>query len=226
MKYVVEQSNDSVRRYATNVRGDQSGNRIVWDSSPQQDVLVVQMPFGCNAVDSIESICAAMDGMLLPVDCYSEVPSMPGVWIRYVSSASYTRAAGCPLRTKASTYTIFCCRVDGDICYVSHQIMTAGNVPYSNIKLDIEVCLTKLTRTVGPPWRRRVEETGYYQITLPQDRANEVDDGDVYYTVAAAPDIYMPLTREMFRKGCVYIQTHDKPLFASRNDGLRIAVSQ
>ena len=87
MIYVVEHSDDPVHRYATNVRTDQSGNKIVWDSSPLQDVLVVQTQYGKNAVDSIESICAVMDGMLLPVDCYSEVPSMPGVWVRYVSFA-------------------------------------------------------------------------------------------------------------------------------------------
>ncbi len=223
MRYVMRENDDPARRYATHVRGSRSGQQLVWESSPGQDVLVVQTPYERDAVDDIQEIVAGMEGMALPVDCYVEVPVKPGTWVRYVPSTSYARNDGCPLRTKACTYTVFCCQVEGDTCVVYSQQMTnTGNLPYRRIRLEVDVQVRKLTRTVGPFWNRREEDTGYYQITLPKDRMNDVCDGDVYYTVAGAKDIEIPLTRAMFKQGYVYVQTFDMPVVATRNDGLQI----
>jgi hypothetical protein len=222
MQYVVIERDDTLRGFATNVRTDQSGTKIVWDASSGQDVLIVQTPYAYDALDIIDSICDAMTGMTLPSDVYVEISAMPGVWVRYVPSASFARNAGCPIRAKACTYTVFCCKRDGDTCNVYRQFMKAGNVPYRRIKLEINACVSKITRLVGPPWKRREEDTGYYQITLPKERAGDVDDGDVLYTVAGAGNIEIPLTKKMFERGYVYVQTHDKPALASRNDGLLV----
>ena len=46
--------------------------------------------------------------------------------------------------------------------------------------------------------------------------------GTVYYMVAGARGLQVPLTRRMFEQGYVYVQTFDKPNVESRNDGLKI----
>lgn len=223
MRYIVQTNQHSSKKYATHLRLDRQGESLIWESSPGQDVLVVQMAFNCHAVDSIENICQAMDGMELPKDCFVELASMPGVWVHYVTASAYARNGGCAMRAKACTYTIFCCDVQGEECTVYLQsVDRAGNLPYRNIRLQIPVQVQKITRTEGIfKWAHEVD-TGYYQILLPKEYAKDVDDGDIYYTVAGAGNMEIPITKQMFEHESIYIQTYDKPILASHNDGLKI----
>ncbi len=223
MRYVVRENPDPRKKYATHLRPDGEGRKIIWDASPKQDVLVVQTSYNHNALRSIESICRAMDGMALPHDRYMEIMSMPGTWVHFTSSLDYAKSGGCAMRVKACTYTIFCCEVHKDECVVySQDAEQANNLPYRNIKLEIPVQVQKMTTVEGLFFNKREVDTGFYQINLPAEYAETVDDGDLYYTVASAQHLEIPITREMFKHGSIYIKTYDKPLVASHNSGLAI----
>lgn len=225
MRYVVQKKPESQKMYATHLRTNAKADRLIWNASPDQDVLVVQTKYNSNALEEIETICEEMNAIELPTDRFTCITGLPNTWVRYVSSSDYTRDNGCMLNDKACSYTIFCTALKGDQCIVYYQDAgRAGNLPYRNIRLEIPIHVHKVTQTVG--FFRKVEvDTGFYQITLPREYEPNVGDGDVYYIVPSNVHLEIPITKKMFKNGVVFIRTNEKPKILSKFDGLRIIQS-
>lgn len=206
-------------RYATNLRRDKGAGNLKWNSARGQDVLLVQVPFGWNAEEIIGELCQAMEEENPPANRYVE--ALPGVWVRFVTAAENARMNGCPIHTEASTYYIFSCFVERDVCSIyappQNQAMISAsyNVP---MKIHVDVQMqTQMRRTAI--FHREEVFTGYYILTFPRDLAGSYRDGDLCCKVE---NMELPVTRQMLEQGVVYIKTEQKPDIYSRNKGLEL----
>lgn len=229
MRYILREKDSSIKGFATHVRLNGRADKLIWESSVGQDVLVVQTRYNSNALDKMDKVCSAMNGMRLPEERFAEVASLPETWVRYVSYSAYMRDDGCMLHDKACSYTVFCCEIQDDVCMVYTQDAgNAGNLPYCNIRLDILVQVHKFAQPKGIAdiikrfLGTREIEANYHQIMLPREQASSVGDGDLYYTVSCAKDLEIPITRQMFQNGTVYVKSYDEPQVASHNNGLHV----
>lgn len=204
--------------YATNLRQDRGTKNLTWDNNRGQDVLIVQTPFEHSAENLMEELCRLMEHAVLQVDSYTEMK--PGVWVRFVSAADKARMNnGCPINTEASTYSVFACCTEGDLCSIyapqKNQAMISA---YCSIPMQIHVDIQELTETEGF-FRKKVVKTGFYTISFPQNFAAGYHDGDLVYQVA---ELEIPLTRQMLELGLVYVKTELRPKVVSTNKGLKL----
>lgn len=214
MRYVYCPNDPS--RFATNLRRDQSKPNLMWDNARGQDVLIIQTPFQQNAVSVIEELCKAMSKVTIHPEKYTEV--CPGVWVRFVTAADKARMGGCPIHNEASTYTVFSCVTEGDICSIFAPQNQAMISAYCDIPMQIHVTISEETKTEG--WlKKKVVSTGYYTLSFPTGMANGFKDGDLAYKVR---NITIPVTKKMLQQGTVYIKTDSRPEIISKNKGLKL----
>ena len=204
--------------YATNLRQDRGTGNLTWDNNRGQDVLIVQTPFEYNAENLMEELCQLMEEAVLQTDSYTEVKT--GVWVRFVTAADKARMNnGCPINTEASTYSVFACCTEGNVCSIyapqKNQAMISA---YYSIPMQIHVDIQEQIRTEGFI-KKKVVKTGYYTLSFPQDIAAGYHNGDLVCRVAG---LDIPLTQQMLERGSVYIKTEHRPQVISTNKGLEL----
>lgn len=203
-------------RFATNLRRDHGRPNLMWDNARGQDVLIVQTPFQQAAVGIIEELCEAMSRSSIHVDKYTEV--LPGVWVRFVTAADKAKLGGCPIHNEASTYTVFSCATEGNVCCIFAPQNQAMISAYCDIPMQIHVTVSEQTRTEGL-FKKRVVSTGYYMLSFPTGISNGCKDGDLAYKVC---NITIPVTKQMLEQGTVYVKTNSRPEIISKNKGLKL----
>lgn len=203
------------QRFATNLRRDSAGGNLTWDNARGQEVLIIQTPFGQSAMDKMPQICEALPSAP-PHGRYAEV--LPGVWARFVSAVEKARNNGCPLNGEASTYAVFACDTQQDVCHIFQPQEQTMITPCCDVPLELRVDVAKSTRQEGV-LRKRVVETGFYRLTFPENCGKGYVDGDLRYQVG---NLVIPVTRQMLEQGEVYVKTEVKPRLFSVNKGLRL----
>lgn len=204
-------------RYATNLRREQGTHNLKWDSARGQDALIVQTPFKCSAVEQIEELCGLMEKANLQPDQYTEIK--PGIWVRFVTAADKAKMSGCPIHTDASTYSVFSCYTEGNVCSIyAPQQNQAMITAYCNIPMQVHIDVREQTRMEGFI-RRRAVQTGYYTLAFPQDLAGGYREGDLAYRVCG---LDIPITKQMVKQGVVYIKTSNRPEVISKNKGMNL----
>lgn len=205
-------------RYATNLLRQRGTRNLTWEGARGLDVLLVQTPFEQRAEPMMEELCRRMEHINLQPNKYTEVK--PGVWVRFVTAADKARMNGCPINTEASTYTVFCCFTQGEVCSIyapqGNQAMISA---YCSIPMQIHVDMWEQERTEGLFFNRRVVKTGYYIISFPQEFATGYRDGDLACRVG---ELDIPVTKQMLEQGEVYIKADRKPEVHSVNKGLEL----
>lgn len=208
-------------RYTTNLLRERGTRNLRWESARGQDALLVQTPFEQRAEPMMEELCRLMERAVLPPDKYTEL--RPGVWVRFVTAADKARMNGCPINTEASTYTIFSCLTQGDLCSIyapqGNQAMISS---YCSIPMQIRVEMWEETRTEGPFFHRRTVPTGFYVISFPQEFAAGYHNGDLSCRVG---DLEIPVTKQMLEQGLVYVKTDRRPELHSVNRGLELVLA-
>lgn len=204
-------------RYATNLRRERGTRNLKWDNARGQDVLIVQTPFECSAEYLMEELCSLMEQTVLQTDGYTELKT--GVWVRFVTATDKARMNGCPINTEASTYSVFACRTEADVCSIyapqKNQAMISA---YCKIPMQIHVEIKELIKQMGKLFKKEVR-TGYYTISFPQSIANGYNSGDL---ICRTNGLDIPLTREMLKLGLVYVKTEHRPQVISTNKGLEL----
>ncbi len=207
--------NDPVH-YATNLRREQGTRNLKWDNARGQDVLLVQTPFECNAVEIIEELCVQMAKVTIAPEKYTEV--QPNIWVRFVTAADKAKMSGCPINAEACTYTVFSYSVQDDICLIYAPQNQAMITASCNIPMEVHVGIEEQTRVEGL-FKKRLVSTGYYMITFPKGFDVGYKDGDLTYRIQ---DFTIPITQKMLEQGIVYIKTERKPEVISKNKGLKL----
>ncbi len=203
-------------RFATNLRRDAVTRNLTWDNAKGQSVLIVQTPFGQSASDRLSDICSALSEASLYPGKFTEVPG--GIWVRMVSAADKARNKGCPLNGEASTYTVFSCEVDEDICRVYEPLNQTMLSASCDIPLKLHVEIHKIMRTEGRIRKREVD-TGFYEISFPADFSCKYVEGSLYCQVE---NLKVPVTRQMIEEREFYIKTDARPVLVSGNKGLQL----
>lgn len=207
------------KRYATNLR--RKDNRLMWDSAGGQEVLIVQTPFKKKATDYIESICKRLSGISLLPDKYIEV--LPGVWIKFVTAAEKARNNGCLLNGEASTYTVFSCHRENNVCEIYTPQDNPMISPFCDIPLDISISITKAIKVERKFLKRHEVDTGFWKISFPKAFANSYMDNDLSYRV---DNFEIPVNKKMIDHGDIYIYSTSIPEVISYNHGLHIIVME
>lgn len=203
-------------RYATNLRREQGTRNLKWDNARGQDVLLVQTPFECSAVDIIEQLCCQMEKTDLIPDNYTEI--LAGVWVRFVTATDKAKMGGCPINTEASTYTVFSCCIEEDICSIYAPQNQAMISAYCDIPMEVQIHVAEQTRLEGI-LKKRTVSTGYYAISFPKDFDSGYMDGSLAYRIK---NFVVPVTRKMVEHGVIFIKTEVKPEIISKNKGLKL----
>lgn len=203
-------------RFATALRRDNHTKKLMWDNARGQDVLIVQTPFGQEAAPLLEALCQSLNTSQMSLSQFCQV--LPGVWVRYVSAADKARNNGCPLHGEASTYTVFACQREGELCKIFRPQNQAMISQSHSIPLEIHVVLQKETRLEGF-FRRREVETGFYKMIFPPTLGANYLDGSLCYRVG---EFQVPVTKEMIEQGEVYIKTSVRPELVPQNKGVKI----
>lgn len=205
-------------RYATNLLREQGTRNLTWESARGQDVLLVQTPFEQRADGLMEELCRLMEQFPPLPGKYTEIK--PGVWVRFVTAADKARMNGCPINTEASTYSIFSCFTQEDVCSIYAQQENQAMISaYCSIPMQIHVDMWEQERTEGVLFKKRVVKTGYYIISFPQEFAAGYRDGDLACRVG---ELDIPVTKQMLEQGYVYLWTDRKPEIYSVNRGLEL----
>ena len=196
---IYKYSPNNPARFATNLRLDKTTKNLMWDNANGQDVLIVQTPFGSSAIDYIEEICHLLpNATLLPED--------------------KARNRGCCLNGEASTYTVFSCFTDKDVCEIYQPQNQAMISAFCDIPLDLHVEIETIMRTEGF-FRKREIETGFFRISFPPSFSNGYIDGDLSYQIN---NFEIPVTRQMLEQGTIYVYSEVRPVMISHNKGLHI----
>ena len=215
--------------YATDLQKNYKSNHLDWDSSPGQNVLILQTPYGVKATDIqesitgntlsiIESVCSELPHIEWSEDSYTEV--FPGVWIRFVTAASKVRLKGCPLHGEACTYSVLAYEQEGDVCTIYTPRDQAMISPFCDIAMEVHVDIIKEKATEKKILRRTVVvETGFYILSFPERMADVYINGSMSVRVNG---VEIPVTKEMLEIGTVYIQAPMRPEIAAKNKGLKI----
>ena len=202
--------------FATALRRDGHTHRLTWDNARGQDVIIVQTTFGVSASAILNEICDALNNNEQPLTDYVEV--MNGVWVCYVTAADKARNNGCRLNGEASTYTVFSCQKEYDICKIYQPNNQAMITQSYSIPLEIHVTIQKETRIEGL-FRQHEVETGFYSVSFPPGLAAGYLTGSLCIKVY---DFEMPVTREMLEQGTVFIKSAIMPRLIPKNKGIKI----
>lgn len=203
-------------RYATNLRRELGTRNLKWDNARGQDVLLVQTPFECNAVDIIKELCGYMEKIEILSDQYTEV--RPGIWVRFVTASEKAKMGGCPINAEACTYTVFSCSMEQGICSIFAPQNQAMISAYCHIPMELHVSVEEQIRVEGL-FRKRSVPTGYYMISFPQNYDSGYMDGDLVYRIR---EFSIPITKKMLEQGVIYVKTDIKPELISKNKGLKL----
>lgn len=205
--------------FATALRKDSQTSRLTWDNSKGQDVIIVQTAFSVSASDILNEICNALNSNERPLTDYTDYfEVMNGVWVCYVTAADKARNNGCRLNGEASTYTVISCQADNGVCKIYQPKNQAMSSQSCSIPLEIHVTIQKETRTKGTIRRHEIE-TGFYSISFQGELAANYHNESLSIRVN---DFEIPVTREMLEQGTVFIKSENKPVFISKNKGIKI----
>ena len=205
-------------KFATNLRLNNTTKTLVWDSAQAQSSLIVQTPFGENAADMIDKICAALEQLSFLTNDFTEI--FNGVWACLVSASDKARNNGCRLNGEASTYTVFSCNYANDTISLyrpQEQAMITSSV---DIPLEIKINVSQEIAYQGL-FRKHPVNTGYYIVTFPDELGNSYTAGSLGYSV---DDFEIPITKEMIAQGTVYIKSTEAPKIIPKSRGLKIII--
>lgn len=126
----------------------------------------------------MEELCRLMEQSVLQPDRYTEVK--PGVWVRFVTAADKARMNGCPINTEASTYSIFSCFTQGDVCSIYAQQENQAMISaYCSIPMQIHVDMWEQERTEGLLFKKRVVKPAITSSPFP--KSSPPDTGTVIW---------------------------------------------
>lgn len=206
-------------RYATNLMRNQ--NKLQWDSSVGQEVLIVQTPFGKKATDYIEDVCKLLSNgeKLLVPEGYTELLS--GVYIKFMTAAQKAQNGGCVLNGEASTYTVFSCYRDSekDVCEIYSPQGNPMISPSCDIPLNVSIRVTKIKKIVKKIFSQYEEDTGFWKISFQRELSNAYIDNDLLYEVE---NFKIPINKKMVEQGEIFIYSNSKPRIYTNNPGLHI----
>lgn len=217
-----------LNHYATDLQKDPKSNHLDWDSSPGQNALIVQTPYGVKATDVEEEItgsslpiiqvlCEKLPGMDWNEEEFTEI--FPSVWVRFVTAASKVRMKGCPLHGEASTYSVFAYERSGDVFTIFTPRDQAMISPFCDVPVDVHVEIKKEKRVVKKLFRTIEEESGFYVLSFPDPVVDGYKDGTISVVVNGMD---IPVTKTMLTVGNVYIKTNVRPELKTKNKGLHI----
>ena len=202
------------QQYATNLRRNAGTKNLIWDSAGSQEVLIVQTPFGKSPLKEMEKICAQLTRASPKPGQYTQVGI--GVWACVVSMIEMAKNNGCPLNTEASTYSVFSCKKEGEVCQIYAPRDQAMISPFCDVPMEIKVWVRQQMREEG--FFKKVQvPTGFFEIHLPREAASGYVDGDLGYESGG---FKIPITKRMMEQGTIYIKTEKRPELISCNKGL------
>lgn len=214
-------------RFATNLQYDQPNRRLIWDSAKGQEVMLVKTPFGKNVLSAcdgggagksiIEDLCAELEKIELRDGCFTEV--RPGIWVRFMKVAEYTKLNGCPLHGEASTYSVLACDRKDDLVRVYAPQEQAMIKPFCNIPLNVKIEIKRDVVSEKRLFRTVEVETGFYKIFFPEGLDAGYVDGSLQCLVG---DIVIPVTKAMLKCRTSYIEVSNPPAFSTDNGGLHL----
>lgn len=211
-------------RFATNLLSDRQRNRLTWDSSGGQEVLILQTPFGYNGGSSagelcgedgsiIECVCRRLCSMTPEAQAYTEV--FPGVWVRFVTPAERARH-GCPMHGEACVYSVYACDRDGDRCVVYAPGQQAMISPFCSVPMEIHIEAEADAETRRVLFSKIERPTGFYKVRFPDSLLDGFAERTLWMRVNG---VELPVTRRMVETGTVYVKTDSRPTFRSDNKG-------
>lgn len=195
--------------YATGLSYRRNKRQLVWDSTPGIDMLMVELPYGDDVADRMESeICPALCERELAPGRYVDI--LPQVWARRVTAVEKARDGGCPSRCEGRTYVVFALRTEGEVARVSLARANGMISPCCDIPLEIHVGIERAMREERSllGLRRTVVETDFWRLSFPESAIDDVRDGDLAYRLAGYE---IPLTRRVLAHGEAYVKAFEKP---------------
>ena len=217
MKYVYCGANP--KRYATDLHFDSVSGTLQWACGRGQDTLLVQTPYGQEAVKLIETICTELSSIHLQPDHFTELKqqSCP-VAVRMVSAMEKVRANGCAPCGTGRTYTVFACVSENNTCQVFYSRRQTVSSPECDLPMYLRVEISTVTQNKG--FLRKSEIlTGYYRLSFPESCDESYVDGDLEYQ---ADGFHVPITRRMFKAGEAYVRCGARPELIPRKTGLQL----
>ena len=213
------------KHYSFNLHLNQD-RKLEWSSANRQDALIVQTPFGEDAVKRMRDFCDETRDRPFPNQSeYFSVGN--GMSFRYVKAVERAQNRGCSLNGQACTYTVFSCRLrtaenGKDFCDVYAPLVQPMNPVSCHVPRKIAVTVTQIPQNEGlfrNPFARAKTTLLLYRIKF-ADKDIPPKDGDLVYQVAS---FTYPILSEMYQAGSFYVRAPEKPEVKSRNPGLAVA---
>lgn len=203
-------------RFATNLRRDLKTKNLMWDNAQGQDVIMIQTPFGENAVSRIVEICEVLEKMTVLPSKYTEI--INGIWVKFVTAVDKARNNGCALNGEASTYTVLSYVIEDNVLKIYEPKDSVMISSFCDIPLELHVNVEKITRMEGF-FKKKEVETGFYSMQFPTEFRNGYLDGSLLYKIS---DFEIPVTRGIVEQGIVYIKSDISPVLISKNKGIKL----
>lgn len=210
----VEYCPNDPAHFATNLRRANGTRTLKWDNAGGQDVILVQTPFECNAVDIIQDICAELEKREDLPQKFTEIST--GIWVRLVTASEKAKMGGCTMNAEACSYTVFACTQETGGCILYEPQKQAMISPHCNIPKEVQVRVTEDVVMKGV-FRKKAVPTGFYTISFGEGIAEGYMDGDLVYKIR---DFSIPITKKMVEQRTVFVKTSTRPEILSTNKGL------
>lgn len=209
-------------RYATALRKDDRSQMLVWDSAAGQDAVIVQTPFGVEAKNHLDELCAALNQRQPKLSGYVEV--LKNIWLCYVSAVDKAKNRGCPLHGIACTYTVFSCEMEGEHFRIYEPMSQSMISPSCHVPLEIRGEVQKVEQKKGGLsffkfGKSDTSDSGFYRIEFPDGLPQGYQDGSIVYQVSG---MEIPITAEMLEWKNIYVQTVMKPDLRAKSSGVKL----
>lgn len=216
MKFEYYTGNSEV--FATNLHQDKNSKKLIWDNKNGIDALIVQTSYGEKV--PVEELCQALEKDIAKIEIMQDkyVRILPEIWCRYVPSIEKAKNNGCPIHGEPATYTVFACIIDEDADTGKIYLSKSDGMikPFCDIQIQFHIDVVKEMEVKGILKKRNVD-TGFYSLNFKDAFCEGYMDGDVVCRIA---EFEVPVTKEMFVQGKVYVKTDEKPEMKSKNKGL------
>lgn len=225
---------DTPEEVAENLLYYPEEKQLKWETANEFGTLIVQtpfekLPFGKRADEccKIDLICEKMSEVVVLKQLqehFLKIDSLHGVWVRFVPHGNR-----CELHQEGSTYTVFSCKVTGDVCDIFEPRERSLNDPYVYIKTCVRLNMKKqmIQKEIKEGFlglKKRVEwtSTGFYQISVIGYDKNAYHDVDLYYEALSktGKTIEIPLIKKVLEQKIFFIETSKQPVFKSKNNAI------
>lgn len=217
MKYVCFPNDPA--KFSTHLTYNKRTNRLNWDSASGQDSLIIQTPFGTDAVPLMNDICHKLEHLQVQTGRFFEVAFETHVM--FVTSSEKAANSGCVLNGEACRYTVLSYEISDGTCKLylpKEQTMIS---PYIDIPLEVCVDISKGTALRGLIKKREVD-LGYYIISFPPSLSDAFVEGSLSIIV---DNIEIPVTKALIENGTAYVYSPNRPEPLPKTRGLRLISS-